>query len=153
MKRKILPWILICMLGLTLILISVYPRKAIDSPSNEASYDGIRIDSLSVYDYRPIFISSLGERRYYIENADEIKTIILMMDRAEPTNLMFKDDFGKYDYQVSINEDTGELLFCYKITDEVNEIFIEKRLDTKKVFKLKKQDIEQFRRIFEELQG
>ena len=153
MKKKLLPWILICVLGVTLILISLNPRKAIENEPNGTSYDGIRINSLSVYDYRPIFISSLGERRYLIENVDEINALIKMIERAEPTNLSFKDDFGKYEYQVSINEDTGEILFCFKINDEENEIFIEKRLNTNKVFKLKKVDTEQFRKIFETLEG
>lgn len=153
MERKVLPWIIICILGLMLFLISVNPRNAMENEPNGDSYDGIKIVSLSVYEYRPIFISSLGERRYLIENVEEIKALIKMVERAEPTNLMFKDDFGKYDYQVSINEDTGEILFCFKTLEGSNEIFIEKRFDTKKVYKLKKQDIEPFRKIFEKLQG
>ena len=153
MKRKIVTWILICMLGLTLILISVNPRKVAENELAETSYDGVIMDSLSVYDYRPIFISSLGERRYLIENVDEIKALIMMSERAEPTSLSFKDDFGKYDFQVSVNEDTAEILFCFKRNGHENEIFIEKRFDTKKVYKLRKQDTELFRKIFEKLEG
>lgn len=153
MKRKILPWIIISTLGLALILFLVNSQKATESSPNKASYNEVKIRSLSVYDYRPIFISSLGEKRYLIENVDEIKVLVRIIERAKLTNLRFKDDFGKYDYQVSINEDTGDIQFCFKIDDNKDEVFIEKRFDTNKVYQLRKQDIEEFRKIFEKLQG
>lgn len=82
MKRKILPWIIISALGLVLNLLLVNSPKATEGNPNEARYDEVKINSLSVYDYRPIFISSLGEKRYLIENADEINALVRLIERA-----------------------------------------------------------------------
>ena len=41
-----------------------------------------------------------------------IRGLVDIMERAQMTDLEFKEDFGKYDYQVSMNDDSGEIHFC-----------------------------------------
>lgn len=153
MKRKVLLFILICILGLALLFVWKNPIRDNADKASEVSCDGIHINSLSVFEYRPIFISSLGEKLESIEDMGMIRDLLSIMARAETTDLQFKEDFGKYDYQVSMNHDTGEILLCFKVVEEEDAIYLEKRFDGEKVYRVKRQDMARFKEIFKKLQG
>ena len=153
MKRKTLLFTLVCLLGLALFFVwKNLSRDRMDHPS-EVSIDGIQVISLSVYEYRPIFISSLGEKLQSIEEIGVIRDLVDIMERAQMTDLQFKEDFEKYDYQVSMNDDSGEILLCFKGGEEEDAIYLEKRFDGGKVYRVKRQDMARFKEIFEKLQG
>jgi len=73
---------MIGVLGFMLILISVNPRNTMESIPHEASYDEMKIYSLSVHNYRPIFI----EKRF-----DSKKVYKLRIQDVEKISKNFKD--------------------------------------------------------------
>jgi len=95
----------------------------------------------------------LGEKLQSIEEIGVIRDLVDIMERAQMTDLQFKEDFGKYDYQVSMNDDSGEILLCFKGVEEEDAIYLEKRFDGGKVYRVKRQDMARFKEIFEKLQG